>query len=275
MSRRRLVALLLLMVLAPLAAPTAANAATAPKSRAMWLWQQAPVDQVVGWATAHQVRELFVSFPPNTTDLCWYKQLKAGADAAHLTLSALGGDASWALNPAAATQWVGAVKKTGLFAGLHVDVEPYVLPAWNTNRNALVTGYLALLNQLRGSGLPLELDVPFWYATVAVPGGGNLADAVLARVNRLTVMTYRNTTTGPNSLMDVAHDMLTRAKAGASIRLAIETQPLGDCKYCTYAGRTQATVTGALADIDRLAGGYPAFTGVAVHHFQAWRALAG
>jgi hypothetical protein len=96
---------------------------------------------------------------------------------------------------------------------------------------------------------------------------------VLAKATRLTVLTYRNTVTGPNSLLDVGRDMLTRARAGTSIRVAIETQPLTDCANCTYAGARQGAVTAALADIDRLAAAYPVYAGVAVHNYQAWRAL--
>lgn len=114
--------------------------------------------------------------------------------------------------------------------------------------------------------------MPFWYSTVAT-SGGNLADAVLVRATRLTVLTYRNTVTGPNSLLDVGRDMLTRARPGTSIRLAIETQPLAECPSCTYFGARQAAVTVALRDIDRLASAYPAYAGVAVHNYQAWRAL--
>jgi hypothetical protein len=94
-----------------------------------------------------------------------------------------------------------------------------------------------------------------------------------SRATRLTVLTYRNTVTGPNSPLDVGRDMLTRARPGTSIRLAIETQPLAECPSCTYFGARQAAVTVALRDIDRLASAYPAYAGVAVHNYQAWRAL--
>jgi hypothetical protein len=55
-----------------------AFAASAP--RAMWIWQPAPVDGIVGWATTHGVRDLFVGFPGGTADLSWYRALRARAD---------------------------------------------------------------------------------------------------------------------------------------------------------------------------------------------------
>jgi hypothetical protein len=239
----------------------------------MWIWQAAPVEDVVGWAAAHGVRDLFVGFPGGTADLSWYRSLRTRADRAGLTMSALGGDPGWVTDPSAATRWADSARRANVFSGLHIDVEPYLLPAWNTDRSTVLRKYTEMMSSLRVQPLPVEYDVPFWYATVPAPGGGNLADAVLARATRLTVLTYRNAVTGPNSLLDVGRDMLTRARSGTSIRLAIETQPLTDCPYCTYFGARQSAVTAALAEIDRLAGGYPTYAGVAVHNYQAWRAL--
>ena len=80
-----------------------------------------------------------------------------------------------------------------------------------------------------GSTLPLEADVPFWFGQYTV-GGRNLADEVLKRVKAVTVMSYRDTGTGPNSMLAVSQDWLARgAAAGKRVRLAAETSPLPDC----------------------------------------------
>ncbi|OJF15536.1 hypothetical protein [Couchioplanes caeruleus] len=61
----------------------------------------------------------------------------------------------------------------------------------------LTPAFLTLLDRLRlGSTLPLEADVPFWYGEYEI-GGRNFADEVLRRVNAVTVMSYRDTGTGP------------------------------------------------------------------------------
>ena len=57
------------------------------------------------------------------------------------------------------------------------------------------------------------------------------------RVNAVTVMSYRDTATGANSMTAVGADMLTRASAaGKNVRLAAETQNLPDCTHCTLPG---------------------------------------
>ncbi|HYN93327.1 MAG TPA: hypothetical protein VES42_05720, partial [Pilimelia sp.] len=227
----------------------------APGTRAMWLWTQAPAGAVADWAGTHGVKEIFayVAPAPSAAELARLRELRALTSAAGIRLVALGGEARWAYDHAAALAWLRAVDATGLFAGYHVDVEPYLLPEWTTARAATSTNYLALLDKLRRSGkLPLEADVPFWYgqAQFAV-NGRNLATEILNRVTAVTVMSYRDTGTGPNSILEVSRDWLARgAAAGKRVRLGAETGALADCSYCTFAEEGATALGTELAKVD-------------------------
>ncbi|GGL11382.1 hypothetical protein [Planomonospora parontospora] len=267
-----------------LAVPASASARLKPAAagtRAMWLWDAGEVRpaDVLAWARARGVKEVFVHadarLPSDAARLARLRELKRGADTARIRLTALGGDPRWALDHAAARAWQRAVLGTGLFAGSHVDVEPYVLPGWRTDQPALVAGLLRMLQLLQADDpRPLEADVPFWYGTVPAGPRTTLADAVLARVDAVTVMSYRDTVSGPNSLTAVGADMLARAgRAGRPARLAAETAPLTDCRHCTFHEEGAARMTAALAKVDAVARAYPAFAGIAVHHYTAWRAM--
>jgi hypothetical protein len=247
-----------------------------PGTRAMWLWQHEEPQPVVDWAAANGVRALFAYYDPKAGTAA-LERLKALCDEAGIILDALGGEPSWTTDHATALAWARGAAATGLFHGLHLDVEPYLLPTWNDDQASLVPDYLALLDQtIAATDLPLELDVPFWLPTVAVSGGGNLADAVLARVAGVTVMSYRNTATGANSIVGVADDLLRRAGAVAKpVRLGAETQALGDCSYCSFHGTTEARLHSTLSAVDAAAQHYPAFAGIAVHQYESWVALRG
>ncbi|WP_433218529.1 hypothetical protein ACQP00_12730 [Dactylosporangium sp. CS-047395] len=247
-----------------------------PGTRAMWLWKHEEPQPVVDWAAANGVRALFVYYDPTagTTEL---ERLKELCDEAGIMLDALGGEPSWTTDHATALAWARGAAATGLFHGLHLDVEPYLLPAWEKDQASLVPDYLSLLDQtIAATDLPLELDVPFWLPTVAVSGGGSLADAVLARVAGVTVMSYRNTATGTNSIVGVAADLLNRAASLAKpVRLGAETQALGDCAYCSFHGDTASQLQQTLRAVDTAAQRYPAFAGIAVHQYDSWIALTG
>ncbi len=282
--RTGLVAVVLMMVSAALAVPDASTAgrstfvAAPAKTRAMWLWGEEPAAEVVSWAVAEGVSEIFVYVSPTLLvdgDLARLYDMKQRADAARIRLTALGGESSWATDHAAALAWQRTVLRTGVFAGIHLDVEPYLAPGWTTALQATQKSYLALLDKVRaGSTLPLEVDVPFWFGQYRV-GGKNLADEVLKRVAGVTVMSYRDTGTGPNSMLAISQDWLTRgAAAGKRVRLGAETGALSDCTYCTFHEEGATRLAEELAKVDAATRATPAFGGIAVHHYGAWRALS-
>lgn len=258
-----------------------ASAATTP-SRAMWVWSKANPTDVITFAQNHGVSRLFVAVPWNvaaSSDLPRLKQLSAAAGAVGIRVDALGGDPTWTTNPSAAVTWERGAIATHLFAGVHVDIEPYALSGWSnrSTQASLVTSYLSTLGSMHttaaAAGMPLEADVPFWYNTIAT-GASTMADGVLARVDAVTVMSYRNVATGANSITDIGSDMLTRgAAAGVPVRLAAETNPLSECPTCTFAGTSAATLDTALAAVDNTEAGSPSYAGMAVEDYDGWRAL--
>jgi hypothetical protein len=245
----------------------------------MWLWDRDEPGPVVDWAAANGVRALFAFYDPKAgaADLQRLATLERLCDAAGIMLDALGGEPGWTTDHATALAWARGAAATGLFHGLHMDVEPYLLPSWEQDQAALVPQYVSLLDETASATeLPLELDVPFWLPTVTLPGGENLADAVLARVAGVTVMSYRNTATGANSMVGVADDLLRRAGTLAKpVRLGAETQALGDCASCSFHGTTAERLHQTLAAVDLAAQRYPAFAGIAVHQYDSWIALTG
>jgi hypothetical protein len=263
-----------------LAGPTAAQAAPEKRAaapvRAMWVWTPRDAAAITSWAASQGVGELFayVSPAPDARELASLRDLSNRAHAAGIRVSALGGEPGWATAPETVRAWRARVTASRLFDGVHLDIEPYLLSAWTTDRAKLVAAYLATLDAARAAGPErLEVDVPFWYGTVARPDGSTLADAVLARVDAVTVMSYRDTADG---IVTVGADMLVRGdRAGKPVRLAAETRPLADCGYCTFAQEGRKALQQALGQVDSASVKHAAYRGVAVHDVDGWRALRG
>ncbi|MFB9442848.1 hypothetical protein Dvina_15360 [Dactylosporangium vinaceum] len=255
-------------------AHAAADPVPQSAKRAMWLWSRAAPAAVVAWAEQHGVKEIFAAVPwaPTTADASRLRDLRARTKAAGIRLSALGGDPAWAVNPKDAVAWRQRVSAMKLFDGVHLDVEPYLLPNWVQDQQRIAASYLTMLDAVRRAGPePLEADVPFWLATVKV-GAQNLAEAVIQRVDAITVMSYRDSGA---AVLDVGTDLLARArKSRLPVRLAAETQPSADCAYCTFAGRTQSALRQQLAAIDTGAKPYPTYQGIAVHDYDSWSRIS-
>ena len=116
-----------------------------------------------------------------------------------------------------------------VFDGVHVDVEPWARTDWDTRRAEVVAGYVDVLRRLAATcPLRLEADVAFWLHEVRTSSGTPLDQAVLRLVDAVTVLSFRNVATGPDSIIDVARTSLAAAdRLGIPCSLAVETNDLG------------------------------------------------
>ncbi len=139
------------------------------------------------------------------------------------------------------------------FAGVHYDVEPYLIPGFQGPRRAeILEEYSALVADLaevahRG-GLTLGVDIPFWLdgrdeATgqrfeIDVDGARRpVLDAVLSHVDEVAVMAYRTTAGGPNGVVAQAAREVARASAaGVGVYVGLETRRIYDEEQYTFRG---------------------------------------
>lgn len=210
--RARLVAaaaMLVLMVGSVVLSAQASAAATTP-GRAMWVWSWTDAGAVVQARLVRGVGTLFVGVPPDlatSASLPTVRDLVTRARAAGLRVDALGGDPGWVDDPTwAVDHWVRPTIATGLFTGLHVDVEPWTTSAWTTRQSTTVSKYLTLLDRLvtASGGRPVEADIPFWFGQVKAGKKSTLDRETMRRVSAVTIMAYRNTAAGPDGTLAIA-----------------------------------------------------------------------
>jgi hypothetical protein len=115
-----------------------AAASSAQDTRALWVWDTSTPAATVDLAVSTGIDQLFVAVPPNLATSSQLPDIKALSDrarAAGIRVDALGGDPGWVDNPTwVVTYWLKPAKSSGLFTGIHVDIEPYSTPAWGADR---------------------------------------------------------------------------------------------------------------------------------------------
>ncbi|WP_148574978.1 hypothetical protein [Nocardioides caldifontis] len=290
-TRALAVAAVVLTVTAGLATPTPASAQNAlPRfdrqaagdGRATWVWTRPAPRVLLRFAMRHGVRDLFLHVGPGfdtTPDRRWVRKVARLADGTGVRLHALGGDPGWTTDTAAAVAWQRDVLASGLFRRIHVDIEPWALPAWDTDSARLVTAYLRTLTALADAGgaARLEADLPFWFHQLRTRDGVPVDRAVLRVVDAVTVMTYRTKVTGPDSIVGLGRPTLrSGVAAGKPVRLAVETRYLGDdpvAQKQTFHGLGRAALSRALRRVDRRARNLDSYAGISVHDVAGWRAL--
>ena len=261
--------------------------ATPADTRAMWVWDTSTPAATVDLAVSAGIDQLFVAVPPNLTTSSQLPAIRTLADrakAAGIRVDALGGDPGWVDNPSwVVTYWLKPARNSGLFTGIHVDVEPYSTPAWTTDQPTVVSKYLTLLDKLKANAgtSPIEADIPFWFNTVPATASGGASSSldreIMKRTAGVTVMSYRNTATGPDGTLDIATAALTAGVAlGKPVRLGQETTYLGDTavdRKQTFYGWTRTDMETQLAQVNAGAAGYSSYAGLAIHSAAGYAAM--
>ena len=258
-----------------------ADASGRPTSRAVWVWSEPRATKLVTWSRANHVQTIFLQVPgalPSSSKLPWAASVSRAAHAHGIQVAALNGDLGWLQRPGSAVKWATAAESTGLFDSIHVDVEPWAMPAWKTQAPQLASQYVELLTRLSSAiGLPVEADVAYWLDRVSTPDGIPLDVAAMRAVDAVTVMSYRNQPSGQDGITGVGARAIHTAEATHTpYRLAVETMYYGSDPTSTkqtfyHLGRSR--LRQVLSRVDRLQQGSNMYRGVAIHHYDAWRSL--
>ena len=247
--------------------------------RATWVWDRPAPEDLLAWVVAEDVGDVFLGVREDfesSADGMWARVVVELMHRHGVRVAALGGDPGWVTDTSSALAWQRAVTATRLFDGIHLDVEVWTHPDWTTRPRPLGAAYLFLLQHLaRESPLPIEADIAFHLHEVPGGSGASLEAEVMTVVDAVTVLSYRNTVAGPDSITGVAASALASAgDAGVPCRLAVETQDLGAdpvARKQTFHGLGKAALDRALGEVDRDLADVPAYAGVAVHDYQHWR----
>ncbi len=256
--------------------PVSVQAAPIQGVDSMWVWQQRPAADLAATAQSLGIDRVFL-FVGNASP-SGDANLRKSVRLLHrdgIAVYALSGEPQWTFRHRAALAWAHRALRLAPFDGLHLDVEPHALPHWRRDQQALIADYLGLLDRVGRLRGPLEVDVQFAYGSIATPGGSTFADDILSRVDGVTVMSYRDTAFGNNSMTAIAADWLQRAaNADKPVWLAAETNPEPDCVYCTFYEEGQAQMATVLGQVDAWARPlYPTYQGIAIEDLDGWLAL--
>ena len=268
-------------------AGTTVTGSSATDTRAMWVWDTSTPAATVDLAVSAGIDQLFVAVPPNlstSSQLPAIKTLAERARAAGLRVDALGGDPGWVDNPSwVVTYWLKPARSSGLFTGIHVDIEPYSTPAWTTDQPAVVSRYLTLLDKLKANAgtSPIEADIPFWFNTIPATANGGGASSldreIMKRTAGVTVMAYRNTATGPDGTLDISTATLNTGVAlGKPLRLGQETTYLGNTpveQKQTFYGWTRTNMETQLGQVSAGAAAWSSYAGLAIHSASGYAAM--
>lgn len=261
------------------------SSTTMIENSATWIWNPYLLDskgeEYIAFMQEQGVKKVFVQVDVEVPNEI-YRTFFEKARAADIAVYALDGGRGWGENRQPAEvfmEWVEQLQQEEpLLAGIHIDVEPYLLEQWTTDRQQVIQNYFDIVSILRqfttGQNLAFEVDIPFWFDTIPYEnayGKGLVSEWIIDTADVVTLMAYRNQAEGENGIIGLVETELSYAQEkGKKVAVGVETLSSDEGTYISFAGMSKYELKN---ETDKVTAAYrqnPAFSGIAVHYIDPW-----
>ncbi|MGZ7441512.1 hypothetical protein [Paenibacillus sp. TH7-28] len=290
--RKSAMLLVFVLMLALLGNPAtkASSAADEPvsKARTTWLWHTALIQtsssELLNFTKSQGVGIIYLQISTKV-DLDSYRSFIRQASEMGIEVHALNGAPDWALATSrpkldAFMKWINDYQQHAApeekLKGIHVDIEPYLLPIWKTDYDTLVTEWQGNVDELARQAadleLPLSAALPFWLDNYKVPDSEQtLSSWMISRFESVTLMSYRD------SAQAIYNTAKTEFAEGESmnkkIYTGVETKPSTEGNFITFYEEGSQVLNEQLVQLEQLGEAHTSFGGIAVHDLVGWMNL--
>jgi hypothetical protein len=260
--------------------------ASAGPTVAMWAWNWTDSAAMVSFAQANGVTEIFAYVAPGFTDPTYVpwgwsqpqlpleESLSADAAAAGISVYAMGGDPSWVPNPTDGIDWANEALATGLFQGIHVELEPWALSSWGTDQAGTIDQYLTELADIhtvaQTYGVPDEISIPYWLSMYSTSSDVPLDVAAMQNADAATVVTFFNSVSQIESFGRA--ELAAAQSVGIPLRFAAEANQ-DSPSWLSFYGDTLSQFDASINQVNSDMAGTPGYMGIAVEDYQGWSAM--
>ncbi|MFE1628131.1 hypothetical protein ACFLFF_15390 [Brevibacillus reuszeri] len=259
---------------------------------ATWIWNakliSSQTEEIVSFAKDNQINLIYLHIEPTRVSPQAYRAFIQKANEANIKVEALGGDPNWAYTANRQSigdlvSWVKAynqmAKVDEQFSGIHVDIEPYLLPDWKKDQEKVVNQWLKnvdyLITETKKDGkLQVSADLPFWIDTVTVPGDSEkVSNWMLQRLDSITLMAYRNHAMGHNGIVDIVEKTVAAANSAKKASVIVGVNILESSEGSNVSFHEEGTheMKQQLVILQEELAENPAFAGSAIHDYESWK----
>ncbi|WP_026672691.1 hypothetical protein [Alkalihalobacterium bogoriense] len=251
-----------------------------------WVWETNEIENVDALFTffeAEQIDRIYLQIDQSRR-YSDYQRFIQEATEKEIEVFALDGGPDWVYTNEAKifVRWVHSfnevVEENERFVGIQLDIEPYLLPEWEENREEIVRRFQDVILDVKQEipMISLELAVPFWFVSIDYHnefGKGDLGQWAVRNSDQVSVMTYRTELEGENGIFSLFDPFVERAqRENRPIRLAIETMEIDDESISFYF-HSKETFQQALATLLSHYEKDKTVTGIDIHHYKSHKEL--
>ncbi|MEW9669933.1 hypothetical protein [Ammoniphilus sp. 3BR4] len=262
------------------------------QQKGTWIWDTPAIttqsEEILAFASQNDVTHLYLYIDRKNVTPHDYAQFIKEASKQDIKVEALGGDPSWGWkekrpNIQELIEWVESynrnVNMDERFTGIHLDIEPYLLPEWKDDQDRVIEEWLSNLEfaakEVRSiKRLQITVDLPFWVNKIDVPGylDYSVSTWMLKRFDTVVLMDYRDFAEGEDGIVSNALDMVKEASSmGKSVIVGVEMAKSGEGDKATFFEEGYQEMENELEEAHRHFRKQPGFRGFAVHGFPDWK----
>ncbi|MCE5168033.1 hypothetical protein LQV63_01705 [Paenibacillus profundus] len=260
--------------------------------KAIWIWQADRIEnesnQLLSFVKQNEVNLLYLHVDMDIPQSS-YREFIREAAASGIEVHALAGHPAWALESRRdrmmkLIQWVklynGNASPEERIRGIHLDIEPYVLPEWETEREALVTSWMGNMEYFLQTAkeevnVEISADMPVWFDSIVAADmpEGSLAEWMIKRFDHITLMAYRHELEGDNGILElVKHEMEVGDRHQAKLLIGVNAKPMEE-KHTTFYDKGTTAMKKALQEVTQRLGTHPSFAGTSIHDYRYWQSM--
>jgi hypothetical protein len=260
------------------------------QDRATWLWNPWMIvndeEGTLAFLESKQLNKIYVQIDRDIP-FAVYQRFIEKASSKGMQIYALDGAPGWVAPKGYVFQdqlmsWLELYQNDSSFqqkfAGVHLDVEPYLYSGWGTKQGTTVKSYQSLLLRAKNSAeqlkLPLEVDMPFWFDEISyqnIYGKGLLGEWVVQYADRVTIMAYRDSSALITDF--VKKEVEWAAKYAKSLVVGVETGQTSEGDTISFFEEGETYMDQQLDQVKAHYEGAAGFGGTAVHHVGSWMAI--
>ncbi|MBN2389646.1 MAG: hypothetical protein JXR84_02905 [Anaerolineae bacterium] len=264
---------------------------------ALWVWQTETITnenakvQLLNFARSEHINTLYLyAYGLVTSNPAALERFIV--EAGDIEVELLAGESSWAL-AAHHAKVLNFVQDAITFSqnthsvqhpvGLHFDIEPYLLGAWENDQANVIAQYLDLLVSIRemltetGSPMLLSVDIPFWFETIEATYNGEtkaLHQHIQDIVDCVVLMDYRDAAEGNDGIIAHAQDELIYGnQVGTLVTIGLETNCIEPIKI-TFCEEGKGAMAEEMAKSAAMFKAHSSFHGFAIHDYVGYSALS-
>ncbi len=260
--------------------------------RGMYVWQAeqlvAEPDEILAFAKQNGVNLLYTRLDLDQP-FAVYKDFVRQAHAAGIEVHAMGGHPIWALSENRGrimrlVKWVQqyneSVSADERFRGIHLDIEPYVMPIWQKNKDEVLRQWMGNIEAFvtetkKDPSLETSVDLAVWLDNSPTPGDAAtpFSHWMISQLDHTTLMAFRNHAEGAGGIVAVVKNKIEYAsEIDKKLIVAVEMKESHEGHYVSFYEKGRGEMNRQLELAEQLLEKYPAYQGNAVHAYDYWKA---